>query len=105
MTDLQYALMKKVMDNVPFNEDLISGDESVILESCRRARYVHITQNGNIVITAIGKTAILEHEYLLRQEAQQQSNETTKDKQSKTESRIQFLIDFAVSIASWFFGK
>lgn len=89
MTDLEYALLVKIRDNQPYNEDLPSREESLILSECHRKKWIHITQKGNIVLTSRGEAAMLEHEYALKNKAKQQAQEERERVRSRSLQRVE----------------
>lgn len=84
MTDLEYALLVKVRDNQPYNEDLLSRNETLIISECHRKKWIHITQKGNIVLTSRGEAAMLEHEYALKNKAKKQAEEEREHVRSRS---------------------
>ena len=76
MTDLQYTVLRKVRDNQPCPDELFTGNELLILNTCASERWVRCTREKLlIVMTSRGDTALLEHESQLQQQAEQRARE------------------------------
>ena len=107
LTDLEYALMKKIQDGQPYCEDLLSQKEQLTLTACIKNHWVRFTSNLDLVLTAKGENALLEHEYALQKEAKEKAEaehervrqksfeQYTRRNEAKA-SRIQWLISMAV---------
>lgn len=75
VTDLQYALLVKIRDNQPYDEDLLSRDEQLILNECVRNRWVYFNSKLYIVMSSRGEYAMLEREYEMKNQSEREAQQ------------------------------
>lgn len=89
VTDLEYALMKKIQDGHLRSEDNISSSERLTLTSCCKNRWVHIHVSGNLSMTTRGDNAVQEHEY----QSEKLRNERAEQEAKEKSDAAQHIID------------